>query len=76
MTHAGRLLRARRTGTPHVRAFFDFFSRDFLHDFQRRMLKPRNLVAKRSADSTQSYADVVHVAQRTQRTPGELLRAR
>ena len=39
------------------------------------MLKPRNLVAKRSADSTQSYADVVHVAQRTQRTPGELLHA-
>ena len=70
MTHAGRLLRARRTGTPHVRAFF---SRNFS---RFRMPKPRNLVAKRNADSTESYADVVRVAQRTQRTPGEFVNAR
>ena len=40
------------------------------------MPKPRNLVAKRNADSTERYADVVRVAQRTQRTPGDSVHAR
>ena len=40
------------------------------------MPKPHNLVAKRNADSTERYADVVRVAQRTQRTPGDSVHAR